>query len=64
VTPEVLQQRGVVKKMLDGLKVLADGELSKALTVRAHKFSARALEIIVAKGGKAEVIERTPRAEA
>ena len=64
VTPEVLLQRGMVKKLLDGLKVLADGELTKALTVRAHKFSARAQEIILGKGGKAEVIERKARVEA
>jgi len=58
VTPEVLLQRGMVKKLGDGLKVLARGTLTKALTVRAHKFSARAQELINQAGGKAEVIER------
>jgi large subunit ribosomal protein L15 len=57
VTPEVLKRRGMVKNLLDGVKVLAQGELTKALTVRAHKFSAKAQERIAGLGGKAEVIE-------
>ncbi len=65
VTPEVLQQRGTIKALGAGLKVLGHGELTKALTVRAHKFSARALDAIQKVGGQAEVIERaTARAEA
>jgi large subunit ribosomal protein L15 len=64
VTPEVLQQCGTVKNLRDGLKVLGDGELTKALTVRAHKFSARAQQVIADKGGKAEVIERAARSDA
>jgi large subunit ribosomal protein L15 len=57
VTPEVLLRRGMIKKLGDGLKVLGDGELTKPLTVRAHKFSARAAERITSAGGKAEVLE-------
>ena len=57
VTPEVLKRRGMVKNVRDGVKVLAQGELTKALTVRAHKFSAKAQERITGLGGKAEVIE-------
>ena len=57
VTPEVLLRRGMIKKLGDGLKVLGGGELTKALTVRAHKFSARAAERIQGAGGKAEVLE-------
>ena len=57
VTPEVLERRGMVKNVRDGIKVLADGKLTKALTVRAHKFSAKAQELITGLGGKAEVIE-------
>ena len=64
VTPEVLLQRGTVKNLRDGLKVLGDGELTKALTVRAHKFSARAQQVIADRGGKTEVIERAVRSEA
>jgi large subunit ribosomal protein L15 len=58
VTPEILVGRGLIKKVRDGVKVLADGELTKALTVRAHKFSARAQEKIAGLGGKAEIIEK------
>ena len=58
VTPEVLLKRGMIKKMRDGLKVLAKGDVSKALTVRAHKFSAKAQERITALGGKVEILER------
>ena len=58
VTPELLLKRGMIKKLRDGLKVLGDGELKQALTVRAHKFSASAQEKITAAGGKAEVIEK------
>ena len=58
VTPEILQKRGLVRKALDGVKILAKGDLTKALTVRAHKFSARAQERIAGLGGKAEVLEK------
>jgi large subunit ribosomal protein L15 len=57
ITPDVLLKRGIIKKLKDGVKVLGDGELSKALTVRAHKFSAKAQERITGAGGKAEVLE-------
>jgi len=57
VTPEVLLKRGLIKKMKSGLKVLAKGDFTKALTVRAHKFSAKAQEKIAGLGGKAEVLE-------
>jgi large subunit ribosomal protein L15 len=57
VTPEVLREHGVIKSLRDGVKILAKGTLSKALTVRAHKFSAKAQEEIGKAGGKAEIIE-------
>jgi large subunit ribosomal protein L15 len=47
---------GLVSSMKDGIKILADGELTKALTVQAHKFSKSAIEKIEAAGGKTEVI--------
>ena len=47
---------GLVKKTLDGVKVLGNGELTKKLTVQAAAFSASAKEKIEAAGGKAEVI--------
>ena len=57
ITPDVLLKRGLIKKVRDGVKVLAKGTLSKPLTVRAHKFSARAQEIIAGAGGKVEILE-------
>jgi len=58
VTPELLISEGLVKKakVKDGIKVLGDGELTKKLTVKAHKFSKTAVEKIEAAGGKVEVI--------
>ena len=56
VTPELLKETGLVKKELDGIKVLGNGELTKALTVQANKFSASAITVIEQAGGKVEVI--------
>ena len=56
VTPELLIQSGLVKKELDGMKVVGNGELEKSLTVKAHKFSKSAVATIEAAGGKTEVI--------
>jgi large subunit ribosomal protein L15 len=58
VTPEVLLQRGMIKKLMDGVKILAKGSLTKALTVQAHRFSAQAQERIASLGGKAEVLAK------
>ena len=55
VNLEVLKAKGIVKKPLDGLKVLGNGEISKKLTVEAAVFSATAKEKIEAAGGKVEV---------
>ena len=55
VNLESLKAKGIVKKPLDGLKVLGNGEISKKLTVEAKVFSATAKEKIEAAGGKAEV---------
>ena len=56
VTPELLKETGLVKKELDGIKVLGNGELSKKLIVKANVFSKSAKEKIEAVGGKTEVI--------
>ncbi len=56
VTPEVLEKRGMINKARDGVKILAKGDLTKPLTVRAHKFSAKARERITGLGGKAEIL--------
>lgn len=53
----LLQERGIAKKGRSLLKILANGELSAAITVRAHKFSASAAAKIAAAGGTAELIE-------
>lgn len=56
VTPEILKERGIIKKQLSGVKVLANGELEKKLTVKAQRFSSTAVTKIEAAGGKTEVI--------
>jgi large subunit ribosomal protein L15 len=56
VTPELLFERGLLSGAERLLKVLARGDVDKALTVRAHKFSGKAAEKIAAAGGKAEAI--------
>ena len=54
VTPDVLVERGVIRRSLDGVKVLGDGELKKKLTVKAQAFSASAREKITKAGGSCE----------
>jgi large subunit ribosomal protein L15 len=57
VTPETLAGRGIVRALRDGIKILGDGELKIALTVRAHAFSKSAEDKIARAGGK---VERLP----
>ena len=56
VTIENLQEKGLVKKVYDGVKVLGNGKLDKNLTVKANKFSKTAEAAITSAGGKIEVI--------
>jgi len=56
VNVAALKKAGLVRKELDGVKILGDGALDRALTVRAHRFSESAKEKIEKAGGKAEVI--------
>jgi large subunit ribosomal protein L15 len=56
ITIEALKEAGLVKAMKNGVKILGTGEISKSLTVQAHKFSKTAAEKITAAGGKVEVI--------
>ncbi len=56
ITPALLKEAGIVKKQLDGIKVLGSGELEHKYTIQANKFSASALEKIEKSGSKAEVI--------
>ena len=56
VTVEALVEKGIVKKTMDGVKILGQGEITKKLTVQANAFSDSAKSKIEAAGGKAEVI--------
>ena len=56
VDPVALVEAGILKNVLDGVRVLGSGELSKALTVRAQGFTKGAQQKIEAAGGKVEVI--------
>ena len=57
VTPDALKANGLAKRKGVPVKILAQGELSKALTVHAHAFSAAARERIEAAGGTCQIIE-------
>jgi len=57
VTPETLHSAGIIKDNDRPIKILGDGDLKAALTVRAHKFSAMARQKIEAAGGKVEEVE-------
>ena len=56
VTPELLKERGIIKKQLCGIKVLGNGELEKKLTIKANRFTSSAVTKIESAGGSAEVI--------
>ena len=56
VTPEILKERGIIKKQLNGVKILGSGDLDKKLTIKANRFSSTAVTKIESAGGKVEVI--------
>jgi large subunit ribosomal protein L15 len=56
ITPDVMFDEGIVKKMGAGIKILSVGEIGRAVTIQAHKFSKAAVLKIEAAGGKAEEI--------
>jgi len=56
ITPEVLIENGLIKDLKNGLKVLGEGDIQRAIVVKADAFSASALSKIAAAGGKAEVV--------
>ena len=62
ISPEVLNQYGMVSKN-DLVKILANGTLSAKLSVKAHKFSQKAKEVIAAAGGSAEEVSKSKKAE-
>jgi large subunit ribosomal protein L15 len=56
ITPEILIEKGIVKNIKDGIKILGEGELQKPLTIKADAFSASASAKITAAGGRVEVL--------
>jgi len=64
ITPEVLHERGLIKKAKHDLVILGTGEVSKALTISAHRFTKTAKEKIEKAGGSAVAIEKYAKAEA
>ncbi|MCJ7509434.1 MAG: 50S ribosomal protein L15 [Dehalococcoidia bacterium] len=62
VTPQLLREVGIIKNLRQPVKVLGEGEITKALTVRAHGFSAMAKEKIEAAGGSIEEVARVTSA--
>jgi large subunit ribosomal protein L15 len=56
IDPIVLRDNGIIKNLHEEIKILGDGDLTKALTVRAHKFSKSAVDKIQKAGGTIEVI--------
>lgn len=56
ITPERLLEEGMIKKVMNGIKILSQGNINKKLTVRAHRFSQAAIKKIETAGGKVEVI--------
>lgn len=63
INPRTLQDRGVIKRRFDEIKVLGDGEVTQALKISAHRFSQSALDKLQAAGGTATVVKarRTPK---
>jgi large subunit ribosomal protein L15 len=57
ITPDLLRERGIVKGVYDLLKILGDGDVTKKLTVSAHRFSATATEKIEKAGGTVETLK-------
>lgn len=56
ITPKTLLEHGIVKKQLQGIKILGDGKLDRAVKVQAHRFSAQARQKIEAAGGQAVLL--------
>lgn len=61
VTPKVLKDLGLIHKLHEQVKILAQGKLEKSLTVKAHKFSKTAVQAIETAGGKTEVLSPTTK---
>ncbi len=61
VGPQEIRIAGLVKKQMDGIKLLGDGEIKIALTIRVHKASASAISKVEAAGGRVELIPSLKR---
>lgn len=64
VTPEILHERGLIKKAKHDVVILGNGEITKSLKISAHRFTKTAIEKIEKAGGTASVIEKAAKAEA
>jgi len=63
ITPEILHERGLIKKAKHDLVILGNGEISKALKISAHRFTKAAIEKIENAGGTATAIDKHEKAE-
>ncbi len=63
VTPEKMIAAGIIKSLINPIKILADGDIDRPLTVRANKFSASAKSKIESAGGTVEEVEHAAKAE-
>lgn len=57
ITPEILKEKGIIKKQYDGIKILGNGEIKSSVKIKAHKFSKSALIKIEKAGGSIELIK-------
>lgn len=64
ITPEILHERGLIKKAKHDLVILGTGEISKSLKISAHRFTKTAKDKIEKAGGTATAIVKYPAAEA
>ena len=56
ITPELMEEKGLIKNKAKLIKILGEGEVKVPLTVRAHAFSRKASQVIINAGGKVELI--------
>jgi large subunit ribosomal protein L15 len=56
ITPEILKEKGIIKDLKSGVKVLGEGSIERPVTIKAAAFSASAIEKVAAAGGRTEVI--------
>lgn len=56
ITPEILLEKGIIKKIKDGVKILGNGDIKKSININTHAISKSARQKIESKGGKVEVL--------